>query len=132
MNLLTLSISPFRKMYPPLVNRSCSSPVISTVGGLRRSLALFSASLGNSKGAVLNIFGARTQKMHSDQILWTGCSFFYYIGHPWFKLIQQVQQDGAAMFGCHPGRSAKTMLLFTFLLTFDFYFYTHNIGTDHL
>ncbi len=28
------------------------------------------------------------------------------------------------MFGCHPGRSAKTMLLFTFLLTFDFYF-TH-------
>ncbi len=41
-------------------------------------------------------------------------------------------QDGAAMFGRRPGRSAKTMLLFTFLLTFDFYFYTHNVGTDHL
>ncbi len=41
-------------------------------------------------------------------------------------------QDGAAMFGSRPGRSAKTMLLFTFLLTFDFYFYTHNVGTDHL
>ncbi len=36
------------------------------------------------------------------------------------------------MFGRRPGRSAKTMLLFTFLLTFDFYFYTHNVGTDHL
>ncbi len=44
----------------------------------------------------------------------------------------QKVKDGAAMFGCRPGRSAKTMLLFTFLLTFDFYFYTHNIGTDHL
>ncbi len=41
-------------------------------------------------------------------------------------------QDGAAMFGRCPGRSAKTMLLFTFLLAFDFSFYTHNVGTDHL
>ncbi len=41
-------------------------------------------------------------------------------------------QDGAAMFGSRPGRSAKTMLLLTFLLTFDFYFYTYNDGTDHL
>ncbi len=65
MNLLTLSISPFRKMYPPLVNRFSSSPVISTVGGLRRSLALFSASLGNSKGAVLNILERGPKKMHS-------------------------------------------------------------------
>ncbi len=29
------------------------------------------------------------------------------------------------MHGCRPGRSAKTVLLFTFLLTFDFSFYTH-------
>ncbi len=41
-------------------------------------------------------------------------------------------QDGAAMFGRRPGRSAKTVLLFTFLLTFDFSFYTHNVCTDHL
>ncbi len=37
--------------------------------------------------------------------------------------ISPNDQDGAAMFGCRPGRSAKTMHLFTFLLTFDFYFY---------
>ncbi len=36
------------------------------------------------------------------------------------------------MFGCRPGRSAKIVLLFTFLLTFAFYFYTHNVCTDHL
>ncbi len=41
-------------------------------------------------------------------------------------------QDGAAMFGSRPGRFAKTVLLFTFLLTFDFSFYTHNVCTDHL
>ncbi len=41
-------------------------------------------------------------------------------------------QDGAAMFGRRPGRSAKTVFLFTFLLTFDFSFYTHNVCTDHL
>ncbi len=41
-------------------------------------------------------------------------------------------QDGAAMFGRRPGRSAKTVLLLTFLLTFDFSFYTHNVCTDHL
>ncbi len=41
-------------------------------------------------------------------------------------------QDGAAMFGRRPGRSAKTVLLFTFLLIFKFSFCTHNVGTDHL
>ncbi len=42
-------------------------------------------------------------------------------------LEEKANQDGAAMFGRRPGRSAKTMLLFTFLLIFDFYFYTHNV-----
>ncbi len=31
-----------------------------------------------------------------------------------------------------PGRSAKTVLLFTFLLIFNFSFCTHNVGNDHL
>ncbi len=37
-----------------------------------------------------------------------------------------------AMLGRRPCCSAKTVFLFTFLLTFDFSFYTHNVCTDHL
>ncbi len=48
------------------------------------------------------------------------CSFSYSEGD-WSGLAQK--QDGAAMFGRRPGSSAKTVLLFTFLLTFDFSFY---------
>ncbi len=67
-------------------------------------------------------FGKKNaSSVHYDQTATQTCM----MRNKWF-------QDGAAMFGCRPGRSAKTMLLFTFLLTFDFYFYTHNIGTDHL
>ncbi len=67
---------------------------------------------------------ARLQTRHSHYCQLPSFSATFFL---WKK-----KQDGAAMFGCRPGRSAKTMLLFTFLLTFDFYFYTHNIGTDHL
>ncbi len=37
-------------------------------------------------------------------------------------IFTQDIQDGAAIFGRRPGRSAKTILLFTF----DFYFYTQR------
>ncbi len=39
----------------------------------------------------------------------------------------KIGQDGAALFGCRPGRSAKIVLLFTFLLTFAFSFYTQRL-----
>ncbi len=46
--------------------------------------------------------------------------------------IRKGDKMARCLFGCRPGRSAKIVLLFTFLLTFAFSFYTHNVCTDHL
>ncbi len=41
-------------------------------------------------------------------------------------------QYGAGAFGCRSGTSAQIVLLFTFLHSLAFSFYTHDVCTDHL